>query len=305
MKKLFLSLLMFCCSVHATEIVKVVVPFAPGGATASLALMWIDRLNTTLQKDDIKLVPDYKPGGGGQVGVNFVTRQSSDELVLLHTSSQIITTYAVASPSWIMHQDLVPLAYTGTSPMVLVTSKNSALSTVKSIVDRSRQQPVSLGHAGQLSGGWLAAISLQKGIGVDFNLIGYKGLAPVQIDVVGGHVDVMIDFISTTIQNINTGNLKPILVLTDNRLPELPQVPAYTELGRGTFPTPVWWGIYHNRTDKIKTLTKVQQAIATAQRDTEFVQSLNDAGFSIKKVDIKRYVDEQITYIKRLNITVN
>jgi len=55
MKKLFL-LLMFCCSVHATEIVKVVVPFAPGGATASLALMWIDRLNTTLQKDDWFLI---------------------------------------------------------------------------------------------------------------------------------------------------------------------------------------------------------------------------------------------------------
>ena len=115
----------------------------------------------------------------------------------------------------------------------------------------------------------------------------------------------MIDFISTAIQHINNGNLKPILVLADNRLPELPQVPDYSELGYGLFPTPVWWGIYHNRTDRIKTLTKVQQAIAIAQRDTDFIQSLNDSGFYMKKIDIKRYVDEQITYIKRLNITAN
>lgn len=305
MKKFLFLLLFVCGCVHATEIVKVVVPTAPGGATASLALLWIDRLNTTLQKEDIKLVPDYKPGGGGQVGINFVTKQSSDELVLLHTSSQIITGYAVASPNWIMHQDLITLTYSGTSPMVLVTNKNSTLSTVKSVVDQSRQQPVSLGHSGQLSGNWLAAVSLQKNIGASFNLIGYKGNAPAQVDVIGGHTDVMIDFISTAIQHINNGNLKPILVLSDTRLSELPQVPAYAELGYGSFPTPVWWGIYHNRTDRIKTLGKIQQAIASAQRDPEFVQSLNEAGFYMKKIDIKRYVDEQITYIKRLNITIN
>ena len=125
MKKLLFLSLIFCGCVHATEIVKVVVPTAPGGASASLALLWIDRLNTTLQKEDIKLVPDYKPGGGGQVGINFVTKHSSDELVLLHTSSQIITGYVVTSPNWIMHQDLIALTYSGTSPMVLVTNKNS------------------------------------------------------------------------------------------------------------------------------------------------------------------------------------
>lgn len=305
MKKLFLSLLMFCCSVNASEVVKVVIPFAPGGATASLALLWIDRLNTTLQKDNIKLVPDYRPGGGGQVGINFVTKQPADELVLLHTSSQIVTTYATTTQDWVMHQDLIPLTYSGTSPMVLVTHKNSSLSTTKSIVEQSRQRPISLGHAGQLSGGWLAAVSLQKSLGMEFNMIGYKGLAPAQTDVVGGHIDVMIDFISTTIQNINAGNLKPIMALTDHRLSELPQVPAFSELNMGTFPTPVWWGIYHNRTTKTKTLTAVQQAVFVAQRDTEFMQNLNDAGFTVRKVDIKKYVDDQINYIKRLNIKVN
>lgn len=305
MKKLVFLLFFLCSCVNATEIVKMVVPTAPGGATASLALLWIDKLNATLQNQDIKLVPDYKPGGGGQVGINFVTKHSSDELVLLHTSSQIITGYVVTSPNWTMHQDLITLTYSGTSPMVLVTNKSSTLLTIKSIMEQSQYKPVSLGHSGQLSGNWLAAISLQKNLGIDFNLIGYKGNAPAQVDVIGGHTDIMIDFISTSTQHINNGNLKPILVLSDNRLSELPQVPAYPELGYGTFPTPVWWGIYHNRTDRTKTLNKIQQAVALAQRDPEFLQSLNEAGFHMKKIDLKRYVDEQINYIKRLNIKIN
>jgi tripartite-type tricarboxylate transporter receptor subunit TctC len=304
MKKLLFSLL-FCGCVHATEIVKVVVPTAPSGATASLALLWIGKLNSTLQNEDIKLIPEYKPGGGGQVGINFVAKHSSDELVLLHTSSQIITGYAVTSPDYVLHRDLMALAYAGTSPMLLVANKNSNLTTVKSVVEQSRQQPISLGHAGQLSGVWLAATTLQKSIGANFNMIGYKGTAPAQIDVIGGHTETMVDFISASIQHINNGQLKPILVLADNRLPELPQVPAYGELGYGPFPTPVWWGIYHNRTDRTKTLAKIQQAIVMAQRDSEFIKSLNDSGFYIKKIDIQRYVDEQINYIKRLNITIN
>ena len=303
MKKVLCSLLLLCMAsiAHATEIVKVVVPNAPGGITGQIAQEWIAELNSRLKNKDIKLILEYRVGAGGQVGLDYVAKSPSNEVVLLVASNQISIQAALINPSWTIGKDLIPLAYAGQSPVIMVTAKPT-LNSYADVVNATKQKKLFVAHNGIMSGNWVSVLAFQQGTGLSFDLIGYKGNAPALIDVMGGHVDLALDFYGTSIQNIKGGKLKPLMVIGDKRLPELPNVPAYSELGLGDFPAPVWFGLFHNNTDNTKTLVTIETAINDAKSDGEFIKHMAKLNIHMRKGDFSKYVNYQIAYFKGLNI---
>lgn len=303
MKKYFVAiLLLLTCNSYtiAKQTVNIIVPQSAGGATDTLARKWVEHLNSVLDKDQLQLVIDYKPSAGGIVGINQVANTSADELLLLFASNSVAINYVIAGVNWKMHKDLVPMAHAGTTPMVVVVKKTSDIFLPSDIA--KTKKALAVGHAGQGSAGWLAALSLGKKLKTEFNLIGYKGGAPVLIDLLGGHIDMSVDFYSTSIQHINSHALRAVMVLTDERLSDLPSVPAYPELGMGGFPTPIWWGIFSNNSNHKDKLLIIQNAINMSYTDKKFLLEVEKLGYQIKNIDVKKYIDQQIHLIQDLNV---
>lgn len=308
MKKLLAGVLcMFALSMaHAQQIVRVVIPVPAGGATAVLATKWIDQLNTELTKDKIQLVPEYKPGAAGKVGTQYVLAQPKNELTLMFTSNQILTHYAVdAKSDYVMHQDLKAMAYAGTTPMMIVTGKNSAYNSWQDVVAASKNKKIFMGHGGNGSAAWVAAISLSRATNTSYDLVAYKGSAPALVDTIAGHVDISVDFYNTALPQINSGNLKPLLVLGDERLSELPNVPSFRDISKSSFEASVWWGIYSNNTTATREAQAVQRAIDITSKNKDFVKTLKDSGVSLPTVNIKSHIDNQLRYLKTLNLKLD
>jgi tripartite-type tricarboxylate transporter receptor subunit TctC len=302
-KQIVLSILLSvaCYSAAATDLIRMIVPTPPGGATDILAKAWSEQLNQVLHKDKIKIVLEHRPGAGGAVAARHVADSDPDQLVLLLTSNSIVINSVVTKPGWVLHRDLTAIGYAGTTPMLVITGiNNNNVFGYKDILDKSKK--LTMAHSGAGSGNWLAAVSLREKTKAAYNLIGYKGNAPALIDVMGNHVDMSVDFYTTSFDLIKSSKIRPVLTLTDQRLDNLPDVPAYGELGLGPFPTPIWWGIFSNNGKKHRHLEKIYQAINVSYDNPEFLLTLSDRGFQLRKKDFRSYVDKQIKILQGMGL---
>jgi len=302
-KQIVLSILLFvtCQSASATDVIRMIVPTPPGGATDILAKAWSAHLNQALHKYKIKIIVEHRPGAGGSVGAQHVADSDPDQLVLLMTSNSIVINHVLAPPRWTMHHHLRAIGYAGTTPMLVITGFNNAsVFGYKDISDKSKK--LTMAHSGSGSGNWLAAVSLRKKTKAAYDLIGYKGNAPALIDVIGNHVDMSVDFYTTSFDLIKNEKIRAVLTLTDQRLANLPDVPAYGELGLGPFPTPIWWGIFSNNSKQNGHLEKIQKAINSSYDNPEFLSTLSDHGFQLQKKDFRPYVDKQIKIIRSMDL---
>lgn len=299
-KSLIVSVLLVTATPSFSKTVKVVVPFAPGGATSVLAKAWVDQINKSIdKKDDLTLQIDYRPGTAGIVGVQHVVNSDTDDVVLLITSNQIVINPFLHSGVGQVGKELQGVAFAGTSTMVLLVGKDSKINNVLELKELQKLRKVTIGHSGVGSGNWLASIALSKALNIDYQLVGYKGNSPALVDVIGGHIDGMVDFLSTSTQHIQAGNVRPILVLSDTRPKEIEQpVQTFKELTGASFPTPIWWGIFSNQTKDTVTLSKVKSAIAAAYSDKEFIAATAATGINIHQLDFNRFLIDQSEQVK-------
>lgn len=301
--------LLLCCLLagytvtgFATEKIRVIIPFAPSGATSVLAQTWINQLNPVLKSSNLEMIPEFAPGAGGKIANSKLLGSGNKNLVMMFTSNQIVVNSVYDRADWTMNKDIIPVAYGGTTPMIIVASKKSGLQTFKDIVTNKDNKKISFGHSGEGSANWLATVTVQNSLRGSFNLIGYKGNAPALQDLLGGHLDVMIDFYSTALPHIQGGTITAVTILWDRRLADLSSTTTWTDLTQQSFLTPVWWGFFANNSQDKEKLVLVKQAIESAQKDKKFVEKLQTQGYWVKPMDFSEYVNQQMLTIRQLNL---
>jgi len=132
----------------------------------------------------------------------------------------------------------------GTSPMVLVASKKSGITSFKQLVDLSKTgKQFSYGSIGIGSLGHLAMARLAKQAGFDWNHIPYRGGGPLMQDALGGQVELAIGSEFLVKPHIESGSIIPLAVTTTKRAPGLPNVPTVAESGFPGFNAPAWWAV--------------------------------------------------------------
>ncbi|WP_157265320.1 Bug family tripartite tricarboxylate transporter substrate binding protein [Azohydromonas aeria] len=212
--------------------VKLVVPFPPGGN--------VDLSARILQPEFAKrlgqpVVIDNRAGASGTLGLDAVAKAAPDGCVL-GIASPI---NHLAAPS--LHPKLpydpvrsfTPIGLVASVPMVLVVGPSSPAHSVQELVAlaRSRKTPLTMASAGSGSGNHIVGELLQDAAGVKFTHVPYKGSAPANTDVAGGHVDLHVDQLSSLLPLLQGGKLKALAVTTARRTPLLPDVPTLAESG--------------------------------------------------------------------------
>ena len=211
--------------------IRIVVPFAPGGASDILARLIAKELSERVKQP---VVVENKPGAGGTIGADLVAKAPPDGYTLLLADSSVVMTFPSLYPNLpYAAKDLVPVANIATFGLILIAPANSKYNTLAEVVAADKAAPGKLNMAspGSGSSNHLTLEKFNAMAGTKLVHIPYKGTGPAINDLVGGQVDLTLASGAASKPLLDAGKVKALAVTSAKRNPLLPQVPTVAESG--------------------------------------------------------------------------
>jgi len=262
---------------YPTRPITIIVPFAAGGPSDTLARNLGSTMSSTLKQQVII----ENVGGSVTLGIARASRAQPDGHTVLLTHVGIAT-----APFLYKHlpydtvNDFEPIGRVADVPMALVAKKTLPPNNLKEFIDYAKvnKDKLTYGHAGAGSSSHLCGLLFMNAIGTEFTTIPYKGNGPAMNDLVGGQIDFMCDQTSTTTQQIQGGTIKVYGVTSKTRVPSLPELPTLDEQGMKGFEVVIWYGMWAPRGTPKPALDKLNGALRTAVQDPTFDSRMADLG---------------------------
>lgn len=246
--------------------VKLIVPYAPGGATDTLARPWADKLTQALGQP---VVIDNRGGASGMIGAEAAARSAPDGYTLLHCPVAVLcVTPQLRKLSWEPRQALEPVGRLGDLHCGFVVVNSLGINTLAELIDYARKNPgkVGYGSAGLGTSAHLRIEMLKLRTGTDILHVPYRGSADAMNDLLAGTVQVMNEI--SVLPHVKAGKLKLLCINHELRNPEFPDVKTLTELGYPNSDVPIWGAIEVPRgtpKDIIQTLNAKMVEIAKSE----------------------------------------
>jgi tripartite-type tricarboxylate transporter receptor subunit TctC len=254
-----------------------VVTGTPGSVTDIGARTYAKVLTEKLGQS---IIIDNKPGAGGIIGTESVARAKPDGYTLLNGTSGPFGSYPslYKKLSFDPLKDFIPVHGLSESPMIMVVRPDSKIRSVKDLVDYAKKNPGKLNYSttGMGSGSHLFMEMLQQASDMKVTVVPYKGSAQQITDLMGGQIDLVLDYSVVVTPLVKDGKLIPIGITGRKRLKHMPEVPTVEEQG---YPG-VW-------------LTAWSSAIAPAGTPPAVIDKLADAFEAmLKEPSIQKYADD-------------
>jgi tripartite-type tricarboxylate transporter receptor subunit TctC len=276
--------------------IKLVAVFPPGGSVDQVARILALPLQQQLGQS---VIVDNKGGASGSIGTAFVAAAPADG----YTFAVVFDTHGV-NPSLIpglpfdTKRDLTPIALVGTSPMVLATYAGSEYKSFADVVAAAKARKiVNYGSIGSGSLGHVAMVLLAKNGGIEWQHIPYKGGGPLMNDAVAGHVPLSIGSVFVTKPHIDSKRLRPLVVTTSKRSPDLPDVPTVAESGYPGFEAPAWWAILAPAKTPPEIIKRMNEEVNKALKVAEIAKKLDAQGITViggSPESARLFIDKQI-----------
>lgn len=228
---------------YPSKLVRVVVPFAPGGSTDLLARLLGEKLASTLGQN---FVVDNRGGGGGTAGCEMVARAVPDGYTLMVSNQgpMIQNVLLRKKPAYVV-SDFAPIVYIGSSPLIIVANPKFPPNNVQELLAHAKANPgkITWGSSGTNSNPHTALELLKAVTGVNIKHVPYKGTGPALIEVVGGQIDAMYTTTVSAESYIKSGRVKVLATASPKRQALLPDVPTLAEQGVQGANNSVWIGL--------------------------------------------------------------
>ncbi len=223
--------------------VTLVVPFAAGGGTDSIARdmakLMADRLGQPV-------VVDNRGGAGGAVGAEMVAKAKADGHTLLFATSTFVThAAATARLPYDALEDFAPVAMIGRGPLLVVASRQTGARTLGELIALGKARPDGLNFcsAGEGSINHLAGEMLRQKTGVAMTHVPFKGSGPATMELIAGRVDLFVATVPTILSHVKEGKVTALAVTGARRSPLFPEVPTMAQAGVPGFEVTTWWGV--------------------------------------------------------------
>lgn len=223
--------------------IRMVVAF-PTGAPYILALLISEKLRESLGQS---VVPDFRPGAGGNLASELVAKAAPDGYTLLLTSPTIAISPSLFSKlGYDTFRDFAPITLLATVPNVLLVHPSVPATSLAELVKLAKAHPgkLNFGSGGLGSGSQLGSelfISLAK---IKMVHVPYKGASIALTAMLGGEVDMVTSTIPGAIPHANSGRIRALAVMSPERAPTLPQVPTTAEAGMPALLVLTWYGLF-------------------------------------------------------------
>ena len=232
-----------CAQTYPAKAVRLVVPFLAGGSTDIVGRTVAQKLNEMWGQP---VVVDNRPGGGTTIGTEAVARAAPDGYTLLVTPAPFtINPSLLAKIPYDALNDFAPITLINTTPLVMVVHPGVPAKTVKELIALAKAKPGKLNFGSSGTGGsnHLAGELFDAMAGVKMVHIPYKGNAGALTDIVGGHLDVVYNGLTSALALIKGGKLRVLAVTSLQRTAALPDVPTLNESGLKGFEAVAWNGL--------------------------------------------------------------
>jgi tripartite-type tricarboxylate transporter receptor subunit TctC len=223
--------------------ITMIVPFAPGGGTDSIARDLAKALSDALGQP---VIVDNRGGGGGAIGAQMVAKAEPDGHTLLFITSTFVTHAATeATPSYDVEKDYVPIAMLGRGPLMVVANKELGLKNIADLIALAKKsrEGVNYCSAGLGSINHLSGELFKQKTQIPMTHIPYKGSGPATLDLLAGRVQVFFATMPTMLQYVESGRVTLLAMTSEKRSSLFPNVPTVSEAGIPGFEISTWWGI--------------------------------------------------------------
>jgi len=268
--------------------ISLVVPFAPGGGTDSIAR---DLAKLLSDKLEVPVIVDNKGGAGGALGANGVAKSANDGYTLLFATSTFATNAALESnPPFDADKDFSAVAMIGRGPILVVVSKDLGVKTLDQLIALAKNK-VSLNYcsAGNGSINHLSAELFKQKTGIEMTHIPYKGSGPATIDLLAGRVQVFFSTVPTILPYIRQNSVELIAVTGAKRLALFPNTPTSLEAGIKDLDLSTWWGVLAPKGTPNGVVDKLNAAINAASAQEPLHSRLVGEGASIESGSAKDF----------------
>ncbi|VCU68776.1 Tripartite tricarboxylate transporter family receptor [Pigmentiphaga humi] len=256
---------------------RIIVPMAPGGGIDTLARMMAPPLSRKL---DRTVVVENMPGAAGIIATDYVAKSKGEGIPLLLTSNNItINPYLFKSLPFNVLTDLQPVAKTTTMPMLLLAHPSVPVNDVQELIGYAKANPGKLSYASPGTGTphHLGMELLKIRAGIDLAHVPYKGTPPGLVDVLGGHVPLIVSVVTPVAEAVRSGKLKALGTLEKQPVAGFETVAPLARTLSG-FEVEVWHGVYASRSVPKATVDQVSRAVREVMADPGMAEKLNAAG---------------------------
>ena len=223
--------------------IRLVAQFPPGGLVDTVSRLMAPHLQQALGQT---VVVENRPGAGGLIGTDWVSKQPADGYTLLvsHASVHVYATATRRTMPFDAVSDFTHIGLLVEAPMVLLVRAQSPFTSLEQYVTAAKTKPVRYGTSGVGSANHLYGEMLKlEGKAPNHDHVPYQGSAPAMQDLLGGQIDSLFDPVTTNVAQLKAGSLRALAVSTPKRLPALPNIPTFEELGYPKLTGSQWLGL--------------------------------------------------------------
>ncbi len=270
---------------YPTRAVTLVVPFAAGGPTDTIARILAEGMRQSLGQS---VIIENTTGAAGSLGVGRVARAAPDgyTIGIGHWSTHVVNA-AVYPLQYDVLNDFEPISLVANNPQLVVSKNAVPAKDLKELIAWIKQNGdhVTQGTAGVGSASHIAGLYFQKLTGTTFQFIPYRGAGPVMQDMLAGHIDLNFDQAANSLPQVRAGQIRAYAVTAKTRLAAAPDIPTVDEAGVPGFYIAVWHGLWAPKKTPKEVMAKLVAATRAALANPLVQKRLADLGQEIPALD--------------------
>jgi len=263
---------------YPNKVISMVVPFAAGGPTDTVARLIGVPMTKTLKQ---QVIVENVGGAGGTIAANRVAKAPPDGYtILIHHIGMSTAPALYRKLPYNPMTDFEPIGLINEVPMTLVAKKDFPAKDLKELIAyvKANKEKVNYANAGLGAASHLCGMIFMSAIQTDVTTIPYSGTAPAMNDLLGGQVDFMCDQTTNTTSQIKAGKINVYGVTTKKRVASLPNVPTMDEAGLKGFEVSIWHALYAPKGTPKPVIDKLTNALQDAMKDSTVKQRFADLG---------------------------
>ena len=258
--------------------IRIVIPFAAGGATDVVFRMLAPRLSDRLGQ---QVVVDNRPGGAATIGMDMVAKSAPDGYTVgVANLSFGANPFMLSKIPFDTEKDLVPVSLVALVPLVLSVHPSVPVRSVKELIALAKAKPGSLnyGSAGNASANHLTTEFFSYMTGAKMVHVPYKGASAALIDLISGRISLMFATIPSSVQHFKAGRLIGLGVSTIKRDPTLPDLPTVAEAGVPGYEVYEWQGVVAPTGTPAAVISRLHQEIINTLRLPDVKERIASVG---------------------------
>ena len=263
---------------YPSKVITIIVPFAAGGPTDTVARLLAQAMGTTLKQ---QIIVENIGGAGGTIAASRVAKAAPDGYtILIHHIGHATAPGLYRKLPYDPINDFEPIGLINEVPMTMVAKLKFPPKDLKSMIAyvKANKDSVTYANAGLGAASHLCGMLFMSAIETDVTTVPYKGTAPAMNDLLGSQVDFMCDQTTNTTSQIKAGKIKVYGVTTKKRVPSLPNVPTMEEAGLPGFEVSVWHALYAPKGTPKPVIDALSKALQAALHDANVKQRFAELG---------------------------